>query len=260
MVEGPTARVYALKIEDKFKNETIRQIQTKTRRIYVSLNKILGRRLKKAETFGKNIVMFLDGFAIRVHLMMFGAIHIYGLDEPLLKPEKQVRLLLEGENRKLVVYNAPIVEIDKAEKIVGKLRVELGPDPLREDWDENEAVKRILQHKDEKIGIVLLDQRVIAGIGNILRNEILFRAKTHPEKLVRELSEEKIKTIVRTAKNLSIQFLELKLKKKRIKPILYVYNKYNKPCKVCGEKIKFYLQQPRKRKTFVCEKCQSLLG
>jgi len=88
----------------------------------------------------------------------------------------------------------------------------------------------------------------------------LFRAKTHPEKLVRELSEEKIKTIVRTAKNLSIQFLELKLKKKRIKPILYVYNKYNKPCKVCGEKIKFYLQQPRKRKTFVCEKCQSLLG
>lgn len=256
MVEGPTAKAYAVKINREFIKEIIKEIFTKSRKVYVPLNELLGKKFSKAETYGKNILLFFEEFAIRLHLMMFGAIHIYKLDAPLLKPERQVRLLIKGERKKLVVYNAPIVEIDRKRKLIERLKNELGPDPLRQDWNREEAIRRIMKYKGEKIGVVLLDQSVIAGVGNILRNEILFKAKVNPERLVADLSKEEIEAIVKEVEELSKKFLELKLQGKRLKPILYVYNRYSKPCKICGRKIRFYMQEPIKRKTFVCENCQ----
>ncbi|MHC1586554.1 MAG: DNA-formamidopyrimidine glycosylase family protein, partial [Candidatus Hecatellaceae archaeon] len=255
MVEGPTAKLYALKIGEKFKGETVRDVYAKSKRLHIPVESLLGKVFLKAETFGKNIVLHFDGLAVRVHLMMFGAIHIYDLEENLRKPERQVRLLLAGNCRKLVVYNAPIVEVDLAERLVRRLKAELGPDPLREDWNPKEALRRILGRKGEKVGVALLDQSIIAGVGNILRNEVLFRAGIHPERLVQNLKVEEVERLVYIVENLSRHFLSLKLKGERLKPILYVYNRYRQPCKKCGTPIKFYLQQPIKRKTFVCEAC-----
>lgn len=256
MVEGPTAKKISLKISKDFTGEFIRDIYIKSRRIRISPKSIVDKRVKGSETYGKNILIIIDDVVIRVHLMMFGAIHIYDLNEDLLKPEKQVRLILYGERKKLVVYNAPIIEIDYADNIMKILRRQLGPDPLRDDWNFNEAINKILKRRDEKIGVVLLDQSVIAGIGNILRNEILFRAKVHPERLVKSLSNKDIINIVNIAEKLCKEFLNIKLRGAKLKPILYVYNRYNQKCKVCGNKIKFYMQKPINRKTFVCEKCQ----
>ena len=255
MVEGPTAKAYALRIEENFKNSFIEKIETKSKKIFIDLNSLIGKKIKRVETIGKNIILLINGFAIRLHLMMYGTIHIYSLNEPLLKPERLIRLIIQTREKKLVVYNAPIVEIGK-DDLVEKLLKELGRDPLREDWDREETLRRIKACKGRKIGEVLLDQKVIAGIGNILRNEILFRAKIHPERLVDELKDEEIRRILGVAEKLCKKFLEFKLKKKRIKPLLFVYNRHNKLCRVCCNPIKFYLQEPIKRKTFVCENCQ----
>ena len=242
MVEGPTAKAYALRIRDEFKNEIVRDIFVKSKRIFVPIEELIGKRFLGSDSLGKNIILFLDSLAIRIHLMMFGSIHIYLLDEPLLKPMQRVRLHIEGEKKKLVVYNAPIVEIDRSDRILEKLKRDLGPDPLSDMWNREEAIRAIMKFPKEKIGAVLLNQSVIAGIGNILRNEILFRAKVNPERIVANLSREEIEKIVDISVELSKEFLKLKLKRKGIKELLLVYNRYKKPCVICGSPIRFYMQ------------------
>jgi hypothetical protein len=76
--------------------------------------------------------------------MMFGAIHIYRIDEGLLKPERLVRLLIKGCRRKLVVYNAPIAELDVAERLLSRVKSGLGPDPLSRDWSRQKQLKIFL--------------------------------------------------------------------------------------------------------------------
>ncbi|MEM3660982.1 MAG: hypothetical protein QXU11_11425 [Thermoproteota archaeon] len=188
--------------------------------------------------------------------MMFGTIHIYEINEPLLKPMERVRLMLTGNNRRLVVYNAPIVEVGRQSHILERLKLELGPDPLSDEWSEERAYENIRRLQSEKIGVVLLNQSVIAGIGNILRNEILFRANVNPERKVSDLSHEEIIRIIRFSRELSKKFLELKLRGNGIREMLYVYNRFNGFCTVCGKPIKFYRQKPINRKTFVCGNCQ----
>lgn len=256
MVEGPTAKAYAIRISNEFRNEIVRGVFVKSKKVFIPAEGLIGRKFCRSDSFGKNILLFFDKTAIRIHLMMFGAIHIYGVDEPLLKPKERVRLTVTGNRRKLVVYNAPIVEVDEEDKILDRLRRELGPDPLSDAWNKAKAVENITKFPNERIGIVLLNQSVIAGIGNILRNEILFRAGVNPEREVKDLSIEEIERIVDFAKQLSKEFLNYKLQGRGIKDLLLVYNRFSGFCRVCAHPIKFYMQKPINRKTFVCEKCQ----
>jgi len=256
VVEGPTAKSYALRIKGEFKDEIVRDVFTRSKKVFIPIDELIQKKFLGSDSLGKNIILFFDGIAIRIHLMMFGAIHIYRVDEPLLKPQERVRLLIKGNSKKLVVYNAPIVEIDLKDKILNKLKGELGPDPLSDEWNREKAIENLRKFPQERIGIVLLNQSVIAGIGNILRNEILFRAGIHPERVVRSLSNEEIERILEITEDLMRKFLELKLEKRRIRDLLFVYNKYRSFCRNCGNPIKFYMQKPINRKTFVCENCQ----
>jgi len=257
MVEGPTAKAYAIRITNSFRNEVVKEVFAKTRKAHVPAENLIGKRFLEADSLGKNILLFFsDGITVRLHLMMFGAIHIYEAKEPLLKPKERVRLMATGEKRKLVVYNAPIVEIDHEERILQKLKMKLGPDPLSSEWNKAKAIGNILSRPEQKIGVALLDQSVIAGVGNILRNEILFRAKVHPERPVASLSIQEVERIVNYAERLSREFLDYKLQGMGIRDLLFVYNRFSGFCNVCGHPIKFYMQKPINRKTFVCEGCQ----
>ncbi|MEM4497447.1 MAG: hypothetical protein QW692_01315 [Nitrososphaerota archaeon] len=257
MVEGPTAKAYAIEISNKFSGESIREVFVRSSKVLVPVEEIVGRRFVKSDSLGKNILFFFDcDVVIRVHLMMYGTIHVYEAGESLLKPMNRIRLMLIGDNRKVAVYNAPIVEVGPRDHILERLKLDLGPDPLSDEWDEERAYENIIRFQDEKIGNALLNQSVIAGIGNILRNEILFRAGVDPERRVRDLSREEVRKIIHFTRELSRQFLELKIRGGSIKDMLYVYNRFNGFCRICGYPIKFYRQKPINRKTFVCENCQ----
>lgn len=256
VTEGPTAKYKALRILKIVGGQNLRNIFVRSKMIHIEPRKLVGKKLSNVETFGKNIVLVFDCYAIRIHLMLYGSIHVYDINENLKKPERQVRLLLVFNDKKVVVYNAPVVELDTASKILRKLRKSLGEDPLREDWNPSRAVRLILKRRERKIGDVLLDQRVIAGIGNIIRNEILFRARIHPERVVKDLDINEVRRIVEVAEKFMKEFFERRTKGLRIKPILMVYGKSKKPCPICGRPIKFYRQRPNNRRTYVCENCQ----
>jgi len=250
MTEGPTARLRAIQIEREFKGEKIKDVLVRSNRVYVDPSRMVGKRLEKATSFGKNILIYLDNFLIRVHLMMYGSIRF---ENDYSKPFRQVRLVLFFGEKNLVIYNAPIIEVGLREDIEERLFKSYGIDPLT-NWNKEELIELMLKKKDRKIGDLLLDQSIFNGIGNILRNEILFRAKVNPDRRVKHLKQEELEAIADFTKELSHKFLELKKEGKGIRGILLVYNK--KICPYCGEKLKFYRQEPNFRKTFVCQKCQ----
>lgn len=248
MTEGPTARLRAIQIWNKFGNHEIKSIYVRSKKLHVNIDNIIGKKLNKATSYGKNILLYLNGYIIRIHLMMYGSIKF---EES--KPFKQCRLAINFDNGWLYVYNAPIVEIGKSKEIENMLLNEYGIDALF-NWDEKKLLKFMEKYSNRKIGDLLLDQHVFAGIGNILRNEILFRARINPERKMNELNMEEKKRIIKYTKDLSDKFLELKIKNKSIKDLLMVYNK--KFCPLCGNKLILYYQEPNKRKTFYCQFCQ----
>ncbi|KAA0013330.1 hypothetical protein B6U81_06575 [Thermoplasmatales archaeon ex4484_30] len=250
MTEGPTARLRAIQIEEKFRGKILQDIFTRSKKIYVEPSLLIGKKLCRATSHGKNILLYFDEYAIRIHLMMYGSIRF---EQSYSKPFRQVRLTLFFPNKNLVIYNAPIVEIGEADKIEEFLSKNYGIDPLS-NWNKEELINLILERKERKIGDLLLDQKVFNGIGNILRNEILFRARVNPERKIAELKFEEIEKIVEETRKLCIKFLELKKKGEGIKKLLMVYNR--KTCPNCGRRLAFYRQEPNKRKTFYCPFCQ----
>lgn len=250
MTEGPTARLRAIQIKERFQGEEVLDIFTRSKKLFTDPRDLIGLRLDRTDSYGKNILLFLGEYAIRIHLMMFGSIRF---ENNYSKPFQRVRLYIGFSSGKLVVYNAPIVEIDFAESIEKRLSESLGVDPLR-NWNKELLLEMLSNEGNRLVGDVLLDQKIFAGVGNILRNEILHRAGIRPGRKVNEISREEKMKLVEYCKKLSEDFLEEKIKSGRIGNILMVYNR--KRCGKCGDKIIFYRDKITSRKTFYCPICQ----
>ena len=251
MTEGPTARLRAIQIEKEFLGKRLENINIRSKRVFVDPNELVGTRLRRAYTYGKNILLSFEPYGIRIHLMMYGSIRF---EEKFSKPENRIRLILDFESGRMVVYNAPIVEVNFLENIEDRLSKELGIDPFR-NWDEEKLFNMLIKNRDRVIGEVLLDQSVFAGVGNILRNEILFRSGIRPDRRISDIPEKKLKLLIRITKRLCEEFLDSKLKGRGIKSLLMVYN--SRYCRRCGGKISYYRDEFTGRKTFFCPNCQS---
>lgn len=240
-----------MQIKDRFLDERIEDLRAKSKRVFVNPENLIGKKLENAYTYGKNILLDFSPYGIRIHLMMYGSIRF---EKEFSKPENRIRLILDFESGRMVVYNAPIVEVDFLENIEDRLSKELGIDPFR-NWDEERLFSMLIENKDRVIGEILLDQSVFAGVGNILRNEILFRSGIRPDRKISDIPEKKLKLLIRITKRLCEEFLDSKLKGRGIKSLLMVYN--SKYCRRCGAKINFYRDEFTGRKTFYCPNCQS---
>ena len=251
MTEGPTARLRAIQISDRFLGKKLSSVKIRSKRVYIDPKNLVGKRLQDTSTYGKNILLNFEPYGIRIHLMMYGSIRF---EKEFSKPENRIRLILDFESGRMVVYNAPIVEVDFLENIEDRLSKELGIDPFR-NWDEEKLFNMLIRNRDRVIGEVLLDQSVFAGVGNILRNEILFRSGIRPDRRISDIPEKKLKLLIRITKRLCEEFLDSKLKGRGIKSLLTVYNR--KYCRRCGGKISYYRDEFTGRKTFFCPNCQS---
>lgn len=255
MVEGPSAKALSLRIEQELRGDEVTHLYIKPGRCHITPRLAVGCRIEGAESIGKNILVKLQSLGLRIHLMMYGRLYLQSLNEPLTKPERRLRLLLETPSRRLAVFNTPIVELDYFNDLKERLLKELGPDPLRPEWDLFEAAKRILNHGG-KVGVAILDQKVIAGVGNIIRNEVLFRVGMHPERPTCSLSFSEAFGLAREVEVFSREFYERKVRGLRVGELFKVYNRAGKPCPACGSPVRMYIQQPIGRRTFICERCQ----
>lgn len=209
---------------------------------------------------GKHLLTRTDhGLTLHTHLKMEGTWHVYRPGEKWRRAATQARVLLEAGEVTAVGFTLGIVELIETadeDQVVGHL----GPDLLGPDWDEAEALRRLLADPDREVTAALLDQRNLAGIGNMYAAELCFTSGIHPTRPVRDVGE--LPRLVRRAKAM------LELNKQRaiqsttgdLRPRMrmWVYRRDRSPCRRCGTTIQVAMRgEPgRERATYWCPTCQ----
>jgi endonuclease-8 len=189
---------------------------------------------------------------------MYGTWHVYKPGDPWQRPEREARLVLEVEDAVVVNFSAPVIELLEERALAVHVPIAgLGPDLLDDAFDAPEAFRRFRARADLTIGDAIMDQRVMAGVGNIWKHETLFRCGVHPWRLVSELDDETLGTIIETAR----QLLRASVGKTntrgiRGRPVMYAYGRAGKPCRRCDTIVRSAPQGQDIRQTAWCPRCQ----
>ncbi|HET7495131.1 MAG TPA: DNA-formamidopyrimidine glycosylase family protein [Candidatus Limnocylindrales bacterium] len=220
--------------------------------------RIIGKRVDAVEAQGKNLLIRFDGgLELRTHLRMNGSWHRYRPGERWRRPPARARLVLEVDGAVAVCFDAPVVELfETRAEVVHPALSRLGPDLLDPDFDAEEAVRR-LRHPDRRsmsISAALLDQRALAGIGNIWRNETLWAERVDPLAVVADLDDATLRRLVDTARRLMVD--SARLAPGRVP--MRVYGRTGRPCPRCGTPIQSApLSAELPRTTYCCPTCQA---
>jgi endonuclease VIII len=202
-----------------------------------------GRRLEAVEAVGKNLLLsFEGGLVLRSHLRMSGRWQVV---ERGAEKHGKPWLVLTGTKREAVLWNGPVLELTKR----GTLR--LGPDILAEPPDLAGMVASLRrEHQGRELGDALLDQRVVAGIGNVWKAESLWRAELSPWLRLDQVSDEELEEVLAEAALLMRAALESPGGKR------VVYKRAGRPCPRCGTPIRSGGQGDDNRTAYWCPGCQ----
>jgi len=254
MAEGPVVHYYSRQLSSVLQNKRV-EIVFGPKKLKAAESSLQGAVVTGVEAHGKQFRIHIsDGRILLVHLMMWGSWRIYRNGATWDKPLKNARLIMRTDSHEVVVFSAPIVKLLTQSEFLSEPRwSDLGPDPLREDFSEDEFSRRFDGCQDREIGAVIMDQQVVSGIGNILKSEILYRARVDPRRLVSKLSARERDNILHWTKKLMRTWLD-EIPRGRKNSWIQVYRKSGQLCPDCRDTIQFFRQA--KRITFACPTCQ----
>jgi endonuclease-8 len=226
------------------------------------LSVLIGAEVRSVEPRGKHLLIGFDnGLTLRSHLRMSGSWHRYRPGEPWRRPARQASAILETAESVAVAFNTPVVELltDADLRRSTPLR-ELGPDLLSRSFDEDEALHRLRERDSEQLGNAMLDQRAVAGIGNVIKSETAFLASADPWAQVAAFDDEELRAVLRAARRL----LEANTRGGRRVTTgssspgqaLWVYGRAGRPCRRCGTLVRSGRQGELARLTYWCPRCQ----
>jgi endonuclease-8 len=209
----------------------------------ISAERLDGRRLESVEAVGKNLLLsFEGGLVLRSHLRMSGRWQIV---ERGAEKHGKPWLVLTGAEREAVLWNGPVLELTNG----GTRR--LGPDILAEPPDLAAMVANLRrEHQGRELGDALLDQRLVAGIGNVWKAESLWRAELSPWVRLGEVGDEVLERVLTEASRLMRAALDGH-RGKRV-----VYKQAGRPCPRCGTTIRSRGQGDDNRTAYWCPGCQ----
>ncbi len=237
------------------------------------VHRIVGHEITAVEAMGKNLLIrFEGGLEIRTHLRMNGSWHRYRPGERWRRPPGRARLVIEVKDAVAVCFDAPVVELleQRAEATHAPL-AGLGPDLLSPTFDAVEAVRRLRDPSRARTSVAeaLLDQRALAGIGNVYKSEILWIERVSPFATTADVSDDALQRLVATARRLLLANVATTHGPERTTTTgdrtapgpLYAYGRAGRPCRRCGGSIARARQGTElPRNTFWCPACQPAPG
>ncbi|GAA2448072.1 Fpg/Nei family DNA glycosylase [Streptomyces macrosporus] len=223
---------------------------------------LTGRGVLETTARGKHLLTrFEGGLTLHSHLRMDGAWRVYAPDERWTGgPGHQIRAVLATAARSAVGYRLPVLDLLRTadeDRVVGHL----GPDLLGPDWDPDEALRRLLADPARPVGEALLDQRNLAGIGNVFMAELCFLTRVTPWLPMREVPRpERLPALagklLEVNKERSLRVTTGDVRSDRN---LWVYGRGGKPCLRCGTTVRKQTPDPadRQRVAYWCPRCQT---
>lgn len=235
---------------------------------------IVGRTVEKVEAQGKWLLMhFSGGLILLSHMLMSGSWHIYRPGETWKRRRYNMRVVIATPKILAVAFNVPIAEFHTAESLARREGFRsVGPSTLAEDFDEPAVIARLRARPDLEIGVSLLTQSLLSGIGNVFKSEICFACGVNPFRLVAHLSDQDLQRIVSTSRKFMlanvtedsgdkiVTYVPMRRTTGRInvEERLWVYKRTGEPCRKCGNAIVSRKQGFDARTSFWCPCCQPM--
>jgi endonuclease-8 len=241
MPEGPSIVILKEAVAS-FKGKKIIEVTGNTK---IGKERLLHQKIIDFKSWGKHFLICFKDFSVRVHFMLFGS---YRINE---EKDATPRLGLKFKNGTLNFYTCSVKFIeDDLDEVY-----DWAADVMSDTWDAAAAKKKLKVNPQMLVCDALLDQNIFAGSGNIIKNEVLFRIKIHPESTIGALPPRKLTALINEDRDYSFDFLKWK-KEFVLRKHWLAYNK--KDCPRCHiPLVKKHLGKTNRR-SFFCDNCQLL--
>jgi endonuclease-8 len=233
---------------------------------------LVGATVESVEARGKNLLIRFDsGLVLRTHLGLRGSWHRYARGERWQLPPSRAGIVLETDSDAVVCFDPSTVELfeARAEALHPTLSA-LGPDLLSAEFGEplfDDVLRRFRgpEHEALPVAEALVDQRVLAGVGNVYKSEVLFLERVNPFVAVRAIDDDTLRRIVETSRRCLLENKEAvhrtttgpSVGRRSPSDALWVYARTGKPCRRCGTPIRQRSHGALERVTYWCPSCQA---
>ena len=241
MPEGPSIVIVKEQVQ-QFKGMKVISVTGNSKQ---EIQRMAGKKIIGFKSWGKHFLICFPKFTVRIHFMLFGS---YRINE---EKEATPRLSLHFAKGYLNFYTCSVQFIEEDIDSV----YDWESDVMSDTWDPAKARKKIRMQPNTLVCDALLDQQIFAGVGNIIKNEVCYRIKVHPESRLGALPSKQLKQLLTEARNYRFDFLEWKKQ--------FVLRKHwlahtKRTCSRCDVPLVKRYSGKTKRRTFFCTHCQVL--
>lgn len=241
MPEGPTIVI----LKDEVQQFAGKEIVSVTGNTKIDLSRLEHNKVIAFKSWGKHFLICFEGFTVRIHFLLFGSYLVNATkDTP-------IRLGLTFKNGEINFYSCSIKILE------GDVNThyDWSIDVMNETWNPEKARTKLSEVPMKMVCDALLEQDIFAGVGNIIKNEVLYRVYVHPESIIEKIPEAKMNEIIEEARIYSFEFLKWK-KNYELKKHWLAHTK--KICVRCDLPLIKKYTGVKKRRSFFCENCQKL--
>ncbi len=250
MAEGDTILRLARRIDAALAGETVAVSAPNPRGRAAGIERLDGRRLERSEARGKHLLLHFDDLVLHSHLGMSGGWHLYPPGARWRRPRASAWALLAGTEQEAVQFGGPTLRLLRADRLRRDPQLaRLGPDVLAAEFDPDAVLGGMRADPSRTLGDALLDQRLLAGIGNIFKSEACFAARLDPWRPVGDLSDEELRGALLAARRL----MQEAVLSGRHPHAVY---RHRGPCPACGGQLASRGQGDANRTTYWCPSCQ----
>ena len=243
MPEGPSIVI----AKQDIKNFKGRKVIEASGLADIDFDRLENKTITNIKSWGKHLLLCFDGFTIRIHFMLFGSYLIN--ERKATNTNPTLRLTFEDSELNFHTSSVKLLEGDINDHYAWD------EDIMNDEWDAQKAADKLKEVPNKLVCDALLEQDIFSGVGNIIKNEVLYRVRIHPESLVGKLSKAKTHELIDEARNYSFDFLKWK-KAGILKKNWLAHTK--KICKRCDLPMVKKYTGVKKRRSFYCENCQVL--
>lgn len=241
MPEGPSIVILKEEVQ-QFEGKEIIAVFGNSK---IDQERLQDKKVISFRNWGKHFLICLEDFTVRIHFLLFGT---YRVNE---SKDSPVRLHLGFSSGEINFYSCSIKILE------GDINshYDWSEDVMSDSWNPKNAKDKLQKIPDKLICDALLEQDIFSGVGNIIKNEVLYRVRVHPESLVGKIPVKKLNEIIDEARKYSFQFLDWK-KKYELKKHWLAHTQ--KTCLRCDLPLIKKYTGVKKRRSFFCDNCQIL--
>lgn len=252
MAEGDTILRLARRFDAALLGETVAASAPNPRGKAAAIERLDGRTLETVEAHGKHLLLGFGELSLHSHLGMSGGWHFYRPGARWRRPRSSAWAVLSGGGWEAVQFGGPTLRVTATARLRRDPQlVRLGPDVLAEDFDPEAVSKAMRANPSRGLGDALLDQHLVAGIGNIFKSEACFAAKVDPWRPIGEVSDEELLAVLAAAREQMMAAVE-----SGGRHSFRVYKRRQGACPACRGPISSRGQGDANRTTYWCPRCQ----